>query len=179
MKITTNSFLSQAAGSGAPSAPRPELAAAGDSVNLGGYRHLSGTSMATPSWSVGLLHMVDEQAALRLDAQEVIESATLNQTSVLEELNKRRPIQDEMPLLFSGENDRDRYFQHRVDDRAQLVQAVQALEAQPGYSGTRTDWSNEKRVDISSLSPEDRSAFYTNLSNLNQAYYGKVIAALT
>lgn len=126
-----------------------------------------------------LLKRIRQQEETRADAKDLLESAAENQHSVLKELNLWRPVQDEMPQIFNGDADRDRYFQSRVDSRAEMVQALQALQSEPGYSGSKTDWSNEKRVDIQSLSPAERSAFYGHLETLNQAYCGKAIALLS
>ncbi|MBX3172032.1 MAG: S8 family serine peptidase [Candidatus Eremiobacteraeota bacterium] len=120
-----------------------------------------------------------EEEYVRLDARDILKQAATEGISVLEQLERRYPVQDEMPMAFSSDAKRDEYFQGRVDDRAKRVEALKALEGEPGYSGPKTDWSGEKAVQISQLEPAEKAAFYAKLDSLNQAYYGRVIAMLT
>lgn len=55
---------------------------------------------------------------VKLDAQDIIKKAASSGTGVLEQLNLRYPVQDEMPMMFRGDACRDKYFQQRLDDRA-------------------------------------------------------------
>lgn len=115
---------------------------------------------------------------LKLDAQAILERAASTGTSVRELLDSRHPLQESMPLIFEGDTQRDEYFQKRLDKRASLVEAIQKLESEPGFSGPKTDWSGEKVLQIDQLDPAEKAAFYANLDSLNQAYLGKVIATL-
>lgn len=120
-----------------------------------------------------------EEEYIKLDAQQILKQAADSGASVLEQLEMRYPVQDEMPMMFESDADRDKYFQGRMDDRAKRVDALKALEGEDGYNGPKTDWSGEKALQISELDPARKAAFYANLDSLNQAYYGKVIAQLT
>lgn len=77
---------------------------------------------------------------VKLDAQDIIKKAASSGTGVLEQLNLRYPVQDEMPMMFRGDADHDKYFQERLDDRAKRKEAIKALESEPGFSGPKTDW---------------------------------------
>ncbi|MBN9415208.1 hypothetical protein ABS71_02405 [bacterium SCN 62-11] len=176
MQVTINRHLfSIPTPAGAPASPAATPAT--EPLDLRDV--LSGTSFCPgPRPNPSILAAVIRSES-RADAQELLESAAANRHSVEKELNLWRPIQDEMPVMFSDETARDRYFQDRVNDRAEMVQALQALQSEPGYSGPKTDWSNEKRVDIGSLSAAERTAFYGHLDTMSQAYSGKAIALLS
>lgn len=116
---------------------------------------------------------------LKMDAQDILTDAAAKGVSARAVLDQRAPVNDEMPMLFRSDADRDEYFQSRLDRRAELVQALQTLEAAPDFQGTKTDWSNEKTVNLSELDPAEKQQFYAGLDTLNQAYYNKVITTLT
>jgi len=115
---------------------------------------------------------------LKLDAQDILKEAQTQGCSARQIVERRYPVQDTMPVMFRDDAERDRYFQSRVDRRAEMVEIVKSLEGDPNYTGAKTDWSGEEAVQLSQLEPADKAAFYARLDTLNQAYYGKVIAML-
>lgn len=115
---------------------------------------------------------------LVLDAKDLLRRAGEEGNSVKAELDRRFPVQDEMPIGFRDDSERDKYFQDRLDRRAEVVEALRTLESEPGHAGPKTDWSGEQSVSLDELDPPAKAAFYAKLDTLNQAYYGKVIALL-
>ena len=76
-------------------------------------------------------HPPTRQEMLMDSARELLADASQQGLTAQQVLDRRHPIQDEMPLGFRNNSERDRYYQSRVDERAEMADVLRGMEQAP------------------------------------------------